>query len=509
MYGRVGARARSNARTGNGNQVGTSPPNARRGWASREPGAEMLGRFGNFCRSRGSQLQGRVLVARVSMPTTPDHRDVPPSSSSEADVLAGKEAALDLNDIDLDDLDDDLDSAGRVRRGRSVWVSLLVILVGGVLLVHMYGDFRFWLASDDDVVELGHVSELVRNGRLQGDHSHQRVAIQGTPDVQSAARFTTKDGYVGFLRLIESGTAVFAAIPRESERAPDQFPTRFVGRLRRLDDTPARDWVRRFFAAEAITESFEVDPKALIRSVGAADAGAAGSDSEDPRELYVEASDSTVRRLASIDRVQVTLAQEQAVVQMGRGSWRSRAAAREKIASLGRAFGDLEVEHSLYFSFVIAADRNEYAELEDLLNAGLDIPANNPQPNLGAMLVSRRSSHVTRVETLAVDERGRLQYEVQSDSVGLGWYPSGDQLVEKRSEGSVIRLAPDAIGRIQIDRHLAVGTHTHVLSVGELPSSKRLMALLFLLVLGLVLSNTWTVVRVLRLRARGPISRSP
>ncbi|MCY1010672.1 hypothetical protein OV079_34930 [Nannocystis pusilla] len=162
--------------------------------------------------------------------------------------------------------------AGAPRRRRSPIIDVAVVALGGYLLYWMFGDVRYFLQGSEPQ-DLGDAAAFVDKG-LPGDLDDTYVVLRGTPDVQHAARLRLepKGGgsgrTIGYLRIIEGGGSLFAAIPRTTEAAPQQFEGVFEGRIRRLADSPNFAAIQQHFDGERIVEERDATPAALLDALG-------------------------------------------------------------------------------------------------------------------------------------------------------------------------------------------------------------------------------------------------
>jgi hypothetical protein len=136
------------------------------------------------------------------------------------------------DDPDVDERPYTRDEAGlsnRVGWGRSPIISVAVIIVGLFLLAATWSDFRYFLRSlQSEPRDLGQVGDIYADGEFSERFDDEWVVLEGNPDVQHAARMPSKDGWIGFMRLIEGDASMFVAIPRETRRS--QAPTRSAPR---------------------------------------------------------------------------------------------------------------------------------------------------------------------------------------------------------------------------------------------------------------------------------------
>ena len=90
--------------------------------------------------------------------------------------------------------------------------------------------------------------DLYNDGSLPGAEDDQLLiaaanALEGTPDVQHAARARIGEKTVGYIRVVEGGGSLFAAIPRTDKPTGNQFEGEFTGRMRRLADVRMFAWI--------------------------------------------------------------------------------------------------------------------------------------------------------------------------------------------------------------------------------------------------------------------------
>ncbi|RMH00449.1 MAG: hypothetical protein D6705_00325, partial [Deltaproteobacteria bacterium] len=150
------------------------------------------------------------------------------------------------------------------RGGRSPALSLVVIAVGLYMLATMWPDFRYWLRPDTPE-DLGHVSEILVDGKMPPGLDNRFVRLRGTPDVQNAVRLETKKRFIGYRRIVEAGGSLFVAIPREkTETVTNTFEGVFEGRMRTLGDHGAYGWLEQFFEGERLVRVEDVAIASLV-----------------------------------------------------------------------------------------------------------------------------------------------------------------------------------------------------------------------------------------------------
>lgn len=419
--------------------------------------------------------------------------DLAPSAAATqaATKAEADEAALDMSDLDAVGVDgvvarlsrpdaaaeaEDAAVLRKPRRPRSPFVSVLVVAFGAYLLVTMFADFRYWLRSSTPV-ELGPASSLLQGGRTLDPYADQYVALEGTPDVQHATRLATKEQYVGYLRVTEGEGGLFAAVPRpKDQEVTNNFEGRYVGRLRRLRDDRAYEWLAEFYANERITTTVDLDAKGVLAALG--------SDA-------LPTADGKTITVGPRDELRLVFEGPDARVQLGRNSFADADAAARAVAALGHPYVALEPTSSFY-RFVARIPPAERSKAHQALNAGLPNVADNNDPKVGAFVLDLPASYGAAPGSVTVDGDA-LVFPYGSNTTSLGYDVVDGRLVERRPSAQV-RLPLDQLASVRLERVITVDPDGFVVAVGEDPSSQLQAGILWLLVLAIAGANAASLV---------------
>ncbi|MEM6992141.1 MAG: hypothetical protein AAF721_16645 [Myxococcota bacterium] len=425
-------------------------------------------------------------------------------------VLGGgsddEEAALDLTDLDELGVDgvverlrggpedptqdaDDLSEAGiggRPRQARSPFISAIVLTVAGYLLVTMFADFRYWLRSGE-AIDLGDASDLVASGRLDsGDLHDQYVLLRGTPDVQHAARLTTKSNYVGYLRITEGSGSLFAALPRsKEEKVYNTFEGSYQGRMTRLGTDRAFPWLEQFFGNEKLSQPIDRPTEAWLAALAAA--GPGGALSVDGVEV------------AAGDQVRVVTDTPDVRVQLGRSSF-SASSAEQALAGLGYPW-IAQDPTATFYRFVARIPEAERAEALAALEKDAKNESENPaDPAIGVVLLPLRAAYLAEAGMLRVSD-STLSFPYGDNTTSPGYDVKGAKLVERSLGEGGMKVAFDRISAVRYEQPIEVDPDGYIIEVGADPSSERMAGILWLVVLGLATVNLASI--LLWLRRRG------
>lgn len=422
-----------------------------------------------------------------------------PAPVAAATKAEAEEAALDMSDLDSEGVDgvvarlsrpdaaaeaEDASVLRKPRRPRSPFVSILVVAFGAYLLVTMFADFRYWLRSSTPV-ELGHAATLLQGGRTLDPYADQYVVLEGTPDVQHATRLATKEQYVGYLRVTEGEGGLFAAVPRpKDQELTDNFEGRYVGRLRRLRDDRAYQWLAEFYANERITITVDLDAQGVL-----ADPGAKALPTADGKTIPV----------GPRDELRLVFEGPDARVQLGIDSFPDAAAAAQAVAALGYPYVALETA-KFYHRFVVRIPPAERKRAHDALNRELPSgAAGSNDPKLGAAVLDLPASYSAAPGSITV-EGDALAFPYGSNATSLGYDVKDGRLVERRPSAQV-RLPLDQLSSIRVERVITVDPDGFVVAVGEDPASQLQAGILWLLVLAIAGANAASLVVWWRRRA--------
>jgi hypothetical protein len=442
----------------------------------------------------------------------------PDAEGDAEETVDPREAAIDLSDLEAEGLDGvvarlrarrdepdpELDAPPPRRPGRAMWISALVVLLSLPLLGMLWGDFRFWLRSDEPE-DLGHVADLVAEGRLGPELFDRYVVLEGTPDVQNALVGTNETTRVGFLRITEAGGRLFAAIPRDvKDKQLNNYDGRYRGRVVPMRKHPTYPWLAQFYDTQSVTVPVDLDHADLVRALGSV--GADGT-------VDTKTVEGQPARLEPDELVRVVVASDDANVQLGAKSF-DAAEAEQAMIALGYPFLALDAPPAgtakkasgrIVHRFVARIPEPERKGAVARLLAGLpeDKRGGNADPAFGATVLQRFSTYVAAVEDIGV--RGDALVLPRPTSEALMPYEvSGDRLVPASIAGPHIELRPAAIDDVRVEQRIRVDPDGLLIVVGQEPSTRRLWALCFIVVSGIVLANLVSLALWWRRRAAAP-----
>jgi hypothetical protein len=363
------------------------------------------------------------------------------------------------------------------RPRRSPALASLVALAGVYLLTTMWSDFRYWLRSENDLRDLGNVTQIYKDGEFVEDFDNQYVRVTGTPDVQHAARMTTEKGISGYVRIREAGGSLFASVPHEDQRPYDRFTGTFEGRMRDLSSMWNFEVVQQFFDNEQILQTVDVTPVELARAMKAQSA-----------TLKVDGEDREID-LSDDDMIRLVVEQPEATVQLGKGTWKRVGDAESAVGELGYPFALSERKSVHFHTFVVRISESERDTAQARLNEGHEVPADNPDPKIGAMILPRTATYVVPPEQVGVAGDDQLVFEYGDNTTSPGYRVEGGKLVERSLDDGKLGVDVADVIVTRIERQVRVNPNGYVVVVEERPESKWLSAVLFLVVSALVAMN--------------------
>lgn len=418
------------------------------------------------------------------------------------------EAALDLSDLDelgvqgvVDqlrggDVDpgqdaDDLSAAGlgaAPRKPRSPVVSVIVLVVGAYLLVTMFADFRYWVTGATPV-DLGEAGDLVSSGRLTSAAVENKyVVLRGTPDVQHAARLTTKAQYVGYLRIIEGGGGLFAAVPRskDDEKSGNAFAGEYTGRMTRLGSHRAFPWLEQFFGNEELSQPVDYPLEAWVSALQVAGPG-------NPLDLEGV-------RVAQQDEVRVVTDTLEVRLQLGRSSFNATSA-EKAVASLGYAWVAQEPTATFYRFLARIPESERDAAEQTLTEQGEGESINPADPAIGVLLLPLRAAYLAEAGMLRLSD-GVLSFPYGANTTSPGYDAVGGKLVERSiGEGGGVKVPLDRISAVRYEQPITVDPNGYIIEVGADPAGEWLTGVLWLVVFGLTGVNLISLLLWVRRRA--------
>lgn len=373
------------------------------------------------------------------------------------------------------DPSDSLAEAPAPRRRRSPIIDLAVVALGGYLLFWMFGDVRYFFQGSEPR-DLGDAADLVQKG-LGDDLSETYVVLRGTPDVQHAARLRLDKKTIGYLRIIEGGGSLFAAIPRTGEAAPQQFEGVFEGRMRRLADSPNFAAIQQHFDGERIVEERDATPAALLEALGKRQGEGLS---------LVDTAGQTID-LGSRGSVTLVVEQPDAQLQLGRSSFADAAAAEAAVAALGYPyFAPSEHKNGRFYNFYARIPAGERDAAQARLAAVAVIPpdAKPADPSVGAVVLPWITSYVVLAGALT-GEGGKFSL-VPGDNARPGFVLQDGRLVPRPLEGGRLVLDPGEVRGVRLDRPVVVDPRGYVIDVGVRPRDRWLELAMWCLVLVVV-----------------------
>ena len=360
------------------------------------------------------------------------------------------------------------------RRRRSPLIDVAVAIFGTYLLVTMFGDVRYFIQSSSPR-DLGEASALVEEG-LGDPLREQFVTLRGTPDVQHAARAKLGEKTIGYLRLIEGGGSLYAALPR-SAAANNEFEGQFTGRMRRLSDVRMFPWIQQYFDGEHIVETRELSSAQLLAAL---DAGT----------------------LKPTDQISLSIDQPDARLQLGRTSFPSLAVATAAVQALGVPhFAPSEQPSPAFYTFFARIPADQRAAIQTALNAaGAPLPdaaPDKPDARIGALIVPFFTAYLVQADALQRDA-DTLSFPVGDTSPGF-IIQDGKLIPRPLTDG---RLTIDVASLRSAGRLVPVHVdpNGYIVIVDEKPADQWPTFALWLVVLGVVGWNLTGLVQLWRRR---------
>lgn len=376
---------------------------------------------------------------------------------------------------------DEMAAAPRPRRRRSPVVDAVVSALGIYLLVTMWGDFRYWLRSAEPT-DLKTAAALMEEG-IPDDLDESYVVLRGTPDIQHAARLKADERVTSYLRIVEGGGSLFAAVDRTENSEPNQFEGVYEGRMRRLGKLRMYPWIESFFNAEAIVQGHEADSATLMTAL--AERSGAG--------LSLTDADGKTFRVADDERLSVAVELPDVQLQLGRSSFKSKRAAEAAVADLGVPyFAPEEQKNSSFYKFYARVPASERGSIEGRLVEGLELPE-RPDASYGAAVLPTSATYFLPAGSLARDG-DELVLTYGDSTTSRGYEVKDGALVERALEDGKLRLPAAAIRSVRFERDVHVDPNGYLITVGETPSSQWMAPLMWGTVLMVVGWNLLSLV---------------
>ncbi|MBV1857078.1 MAG: hypothetical protein KUG77_01610 [Nannocystaceae bacterium] len=408
----------------------------------------------------------------------------------------------DFEDDDLDDLDalgvDGVvaqmtgdDPAAPQKRPRPVWVSAVVVLACLYPLFSMWGDFRYWLRSSEPDA-LGDSVALFEPGAAAPDLVDRYVSLEGTPDVQWATVLTKKSGAkVTYLRVLEGGGQLFAAVPRPEGKAGKipAYPSGFTGRVTRMGDAGAFDWIARLYAQEGVTQLYEVSGQTVADAVSAGSASLSMT-SQDGRSVVAD----------PVDTIRLVARPQDARVLLGVESFPSAKAAEQAVAALGYPYTALGRGRSDLRRYVVRVPQAARDDARKALLDGVEGTVDENDPKEGVSVFPLSATYSTPAGELSL-EGANLVFPYGDNTTAPGYRIEGDKLVEVELDDGRMRIPVAGVHAARVEKPVFVDPDGYLVEVGVEPGSQVVWGVLWLLVLGLAITNGFVLYGGLRRRA--------
>ncbi|MCY1061343.1 hypothetical protein [Nannocystis sp. SCPEA4] len=390
---------------------------------------------------------------------------------------------------------DDTPLADAPRRRRSPLIDVAVVALGGYMLYWMFGDVRYFLQGSEPR-DLGDAATFVEKGSTE-DLDDTFVVLRGTPDVQHAARLRIepKGGgagrTIGYLRIIEGGGSLFAAIPRTTEAAPQQFEGVFEGRMRRLSESANFPAIQQHFDGERIVEERDATPQALLDALGKRQGDG------------LTVVDTAGQSITLGTKASVTLVVEQpdVQVQLGHRSFDSAAAAEAAVAALGFPYhAPSEQSSTRFYTFYVRLPPGERESAQAKLSVVAIIPpdAKPADPSVGAAILPWITSYPVAASDITA-ENGKFSF-VPGDNAKPGFLLQDGKLVPRPLQDGRLVLDPGEVRAVRLDRPVVVDPAGYVIDVGVRPRDRWLEVAMWCLVLLVVGWNITSLVAGWRAR---------
>ncbi len=446
-------------------------------------------------RERADAPEGQAAAAEHDDDQDDDELDALDGDGFDRAVAEARERAAGSGDDELDPAFGErpytAEEAGlsrKVNLGRSPIVSIAVMVVGVFLLVATWSDFRYFLRSvQSGPRELGSVADIYKDGAFVERFDNEWVSLDGDPDVQHAARMQSREGWIGFMRLIGADASLFVAVPRATQKATNEFPGSFTGRMRRVSEVPQWERLQTFFNAEEITDVIDLAPRSLVAAL---EAGGA----------EVETADGAKLTLSADDELRVVVRQATAVVQLGRTTWPTREAADETMRAFGRPSTFVEKRDMVWvYAVEVGADAKLelFQDLTRALNDGDDLATADPK--VGGVVLPRRTTYLARFGDLQTDGK-TLSFSYGDNTAETGWRVEGGELVPIPLDGGRLRVDVGAIDNLRLERSLLANPDGYLVMVDQEPLDVWPSAVMFIAVFGVVGLNAWALYASLRRR---------
>ena len=339
---------------------------------------------------------------------------------------------------------------------------------------------------------LGDAAALFQPGAAVPDLANRYVSIEGTPDVQWATVLTKKSGAkVTYLRVLEGGGRLFAAVPRpqgDAAKTP-QYPSGFTGRVTRMGDAGAFDWIARLFAQEGVTQLYDVSGQAVADAVSAGTASLSLT-SEDGRSVVADPT----------DKIRLVARPADARVLLGVESFPSAKAAEQAVAALGYPYAALNRGRTDLRRYVVRVPEAGREEARKALLAEIEGAVDENDPKEGVSVFPLSATYTAAAGELTV-EGGNLVFPYGDNTTAPGYRVEDGKLLEVTLEDGRMRIPIAGVHAARVEKPVFVDPDGYLIEAGVGPGSQFTWGILWLLVLGLAMTNGFVLYSSLRRRA--------
>ena len=310
--------------------------------------------------------------------------------------------------------------------------------------------------------------------------------------MQWATVLTKKSGAkVSYLRVLEGGGRLFASVPRPAggDGSTPQYPSSFTGRVTRFGDAGAYGWIAQLYADEGVSQPYDVSARSLLDAVAAAEASLV-LQSEDGERLIAHPD----------DRVFITTHSGDARVLLGVESFASPKAAEEAVAALGYPYVSLGKGPTDLLRYVVRIPEAERAAAEKALLAKVEGEIDPNDPKEGVTVYPLSATYASTAGDLSV-EGDALVMPYRDNTTPPPYVETNGVLVEGSLADGRMRIPLSAVHSARVEKPVNVDPDGFLVEVGVDPGSQLKWALLWLLVLGVAVTNGAVLYGTLRRRA--------
>ncbi len=430
-------------------------------------------------------MRGSVTDSKLP-PESPE-----PDPSDEFDAFEDDDDLEDLERLGVDGVVAQMTGGKSATRRRPPWISLLVMFACVYPLYSMFGDFSFWLQSNEPI-PVGDAADLFEDGAMPSGLDNRYIRLDGTPDVQWATVLTKQSGSkVSYLRVVEGGGRMFAAVPRPEAKSGQtpQYPSQFVGRVTRFGDAHAFDWVAKLFAQERVTQLHDVTAEALAEALAAGESAGLRM-RVDGREVVAE----------DVDQIRLVARPADARVLLGVESFPDAEAATKAVAGLGFPFVELGEGVTDLRRYIVRIPEAQRDQARATLLAAAQGTIDETDPKEGVSVFALTATYTAPASELELDGDA-VVFPYGDNTTSPGYEVRDGALVERVLGQRPMRLPVSELSAVRVEKPVVVDPQGYLVEVGVDPASQFKWAILWLLVVAVMLTNGGVLVVTLRRRA--------